>query len=47
MLGMYLSGMRQEVHNDAEAGKFAYVLSLTRNERRSIGGETLVWKPGQ
>lgn len=44
-MSMYLSGMKQEIHNDAAAGKFAYVYSLTLDERRSIGGETLIWKP--
>jgi|SRR5579884_2481345 len=45
VMSMYLSGMKQEVHNDAAAGKFAYVFSLTLDDRRSIGGETRIWKP--
>jgi hypothetical protein len=45
-LGLYVSGCRQNVHNDAENGRFGYAYSLTRNERRSNGGETIVFKEG-
>lgn len=45
-LSLYISGCRQGLHNDARNGRFGFVYSLTRNERRSTGGETLVLRPG-
>lgn len=45
-LSLYIHGCRQELHNDAKNGRFAFVFSLTRNERRSTGGETLVFRTG-
>jgi 2OG-Fe(II) oxygenase superfamily len=42
-LSLYISGCRQSQHNDAANGRFGYVYSLTKNERRTTGGETLVW----
>jgi hypothetical protein len=45
-LSMYISGCRQGLHNDARNGRFAYVYSLTRNVRRSTGGETLLFRAG-
>ena len=45
-LSLYIDGCRQELHNDAKNGRFAFVFSLTRNERRSTGGETLVFRRG-
>ncbi len=45
-LSLYVPGCRQDWHNDARNGRFAYVYSLTRNERRTSGGETLVLREG-
>jgi 2OG-Fe(II) oxygenase superfamily len=42
-LSLYVSGCRQSQHNDAANGRFGYVYSLTKNERRTTGGETLIW----
>jgi len=41
-LSLYVAGCRQGWHNDSRNGRFAFVYSLTRNERRTAGGETLV-----
>jgi hypothetical protein len=41
-LSLYVGGCRQGWHNDSGNGRFAYVYSLTKNERRTVGGETLV-----
>jgi len=43
-LSLYVSGCRQAQHNDAANGRFGYVYSLTKNDRRTSGGETLIWK---
>ena len=43
-LSLYVSGCRQNWHNDSVNGRFGFVYSLTRDERRTIGGETLVRK---
>jgi Rps23 Pro-64 3,4-dihydroxylase Tpa1-like proline 4-hydroxylase len=45
-LSLYVSGCRQNLHNDARNGRFAFVYSLTRNERRTTGGETIVLNEG-
>lgn len=45
-LSLYVNGCRQGMHNDAKNGRFAFVYSLTRDERRSTGGETLVMRRG-
>ena len=45
-LSLYVSGCRQGWHNDAGNGRFAFVYSLTRNDRATIGGETLVMREG-
>jgi hypothetical protein len=41
-LSLYVGGCRQNWHNDSVNGRFGFVYSLTRDERRTIGGETLV-----
>src|SRR5579864_574476 len=41
-LSLYVSGCRQNWHNDSVNGRFGFVYSLTRDERRTIGGDTLV-----
>lgn len=45
-LSLYVPGCRQGWHNDARNGRFAFVYSLTRNERLTTGGETLVFHEG-
>jgi hypothetical protein len=45
-LSLYVNGCRQGLHNDAKNGRFGFVYSLTRNERRSTGGETMVLRRG-
>jgi hypothetical protein len=46
MLSLYVDGCGQGIHNDSTNGRFGYVFSLTRNDRHSRGGETIVWKEG-
>jgi len=43
-LSLYVGGCRQGLHNDARNGRFAFVYSLTRDQRRTVGGETLVFR---
>lgn len=45
-LSLYVAGCRQGLHNDSVNGRFAFVYSLTRDERQTIGGETLVFHEG-
>jgi hypothetical protein len=45
-LSLYVSGCKQGIHNDSANGRFAFVYSLTKNERRTSGGETIVLKQG-
>jgi hypothetical protein len=45
-LSLYVSGCGQGLHNDSKNGRFAFVYSLTRNERRTGGGETIVFRSG-
>jgi len=45
-LSLYVSGCRQGLRNDAVNGRFPFVCSLTRDQRRTIGGETLVFRKG-
>lgn len=45
-LSLYVSGCRQNLHNDAGNGQFAFVYSLTRDKRTTTGGETLVLNDG-
>ncbi len=45
-LSLYIGGCRQGWHNDSRNGRFGFVYSLTRNERRTTGGETLLWRDG-
>jgi hypothetical protein len=42
-LSLYVDGCRQRQHNDAGNGRFGFVYSLTRDQRRTTGGETLLW----
>ena len=43
-LSLYIPGCAQGVHNDSVNGRFGYVFSLTRAERKTIGGETMVFQ---
>ena len=43
-LSLYVNGCHQCFHNDASAGRFAYVLSLSRPERCFRGGATLIMR---
>jgi hypothetical protein len=43
-LSLYVNGCRQNQHNDAGNGRFGFVYSLTRNDRKTSGGETLIWR---
>jgi hypothetical protein len=43
-LSMYVPGCAQGVHNDSINGRLGYVFSLTRNSRKTIGGETVVFQ---
>ena len=45
-LSLYVAGCRQGLHNDARNGRFGFVYSLTRNQRRTSGGETIVHRQG-
>lgn len=45
-LSLYVDGCRQGLHNDVKNGRFGFVYSLTRDERRSSGGETIVLRQG-
>lgn len=45
-LSLYVNGCVQELHNDSTNGRFGYVYSLTRNDRGSRGGQTIVLKEG-
>lgn len=41
-LSLYVPGCSQGLHNDSTNGRLGYVYSLTRNERQTIGGETVI-----
>lgn len=45
-LSMYVPGCRQSVHNDSLNGRFAFVYSLTKDARKTVGGETIVFREG-
>jgi hypothetical protein len=45
-LSLYVSGCRQGWHNDSTNGRFGFVYSLTMGERRTTGGETLIFREG-
>lgn len=45
-LSVYVDGCHQAIHNDATNGRFGYVYSLTWDDRRSEGGETIVFHEG-
>jgi Rps23 Pro-64 3,4-dihydroxylase Tpa1-like proline 4-hydroxylase len=41
-LSLYVPGCVQGLHNDSTNGRLGFVYSLTRNERKTIGGETVL-----
>ena len=41
-LSLYVPGCMQGLHNDSTNGRLGYVYSLTRNDRQTIGGETVL-----
>jgi hypothetical protein len=43
-LSLYLPGCRQGLHNESANGRFAFVYSLTRDARRTEGGDTLIYR---
>jgi len=43
-LSIYVPGCSQGVHNDSVNGRLGYVYSLTRDARKTIGGETVVFQ---
>lgn len=45
-LSLYVAGCSQNLHNDATNGRFAYVYSLTREPRATIGGKTILLREG-
>ncbi|HTR88352.1 MAG TPA: hypothetical protein VMI56_27975 [Reyranella sp.] len=45
-LSLYIPGCNQALHNDALNGRLAFVYSLTRDQRLTIGGETIVMSEG-
>lgn len=45
-LSLYVDGCEQKLHNDSTNGRFGFVYSLTRDERKTMGGETIVLKEG-
>jgi hypothetical protein len=45
-LSLYVDGCEQGLHNDSANGRFGYVYSLTRNARKTIGGETILLHEG-
>ncbi|HEV2098608.1 MAG TPA: 2OG-Fe(II) oxygenase [Stellaceae bacterium] len=45
-LSLHVNGCRQGLDNDAANGRFAFVYSLTRDQRRTSGGQTLVYREG-
>jgi hypothetical protein len=45
-LSLYVDGCEQKLHNDSANGRFGFVYSLTWDERKTIGGETLVLREG-
>lgn len=45
-LSLYVDGCEQKLHNDSANGRFGFVYSLTWDERKTIGGETIVLKEG-
>ena len=45
-LSLYVDGCQQGLHNDSTNGRFGFVYSLTWDDRKTIGGETIVLREG-
>jgi hypothetical protein len=45
-LSLYVDGCQQNIHNDSTNGRFGFVYSLTWDERKTTGGETIVLREG-
>jgi Rps23 Pro-64 3,4-dihydroxylase Tpa1-like proline 4-hydroxylase len=45
-LSLYVDGCEQKLHNDSTNGRFGFVYSLTWDERKTEGGETIVLREG-
>ena len=45
-LSLYVDGCEQKLHNDSTNGRFGFVYSLTRDIRKTTGGETILLKEG-
>jgi Rps23 Pro-64 3,4-dihydroxylase Tpa1-like proline 4-hydroxylase len=45
-LSLYVDGCQQALHNDSVGGRFGFVYSLTWDDRKTIGGETIVLREG-
>lgn len=45
-LSLYVDGCVQHLHNDSVNGRFGFVYSLTPDDRRGLGGETIVLREG-
>ena len=45
-LSLYVDGCQQHLHNDSTNGRFGYVFSLTWDDRKTTGGETIVLREG-
>jgi hypothetical protein len=45
-LSLYVDGCQQNLHNDSTNGRFGFVYSLTWDERKTTGGETIVLREG-
>lgn len=45
-LSLYVTGCKQGLHNDSVNGRFGFVYSLTRDDRLTSGGETVVHHEG-
>ena len=45
-LSLYVPGCRQGLHNDTINGRFGFVYSLTLDERKTSGGETIILHEG-
>lgn len=46
ILSLYIDGCNQQFHNDSTNGRFAFVYSLTKENRKTIGGGTQVMSAG-
>ena len=42
-LSLYVPGCEQGIHNDSVNGRLGFVYSLTRDDRQTIGGETVLF----